>query len=309
MEVSQETVDRYRALYHFRSDAHIDPLRVASHWDLETSLARQIIESSPQTRWQVTERAYSELYEELEWHNDCWGDLEPRDWADWLLVAGSEPLDIYEVGSGQGQLLRTLARSGHRCRGTDITSERGERYDPDGLISWGLTDGVHLNRYEPESSFDMVISHQVIEHLHPEDLATHLSSASSLLRPGGRYVMSVPHRLTGPHDVSEVFGLLDAEAMHLREYTWSELRRAARDAGFGQVSAASLSRFGPAMARLGLPAERVSKPLAVGYLYAMIALESLLGLAPNRRLQRDCSRRLKSARVFADNIFLVARKG
>lgn len=67
----------------------------------------------------------------------------------------------------------------------------------------------------PDSSFDAAYSVQVIEHI--EDAELHLSEVLRVLRPGGRYVVATPNRLTyspnGPHN-----------AFHVREYDARELR-------------------------------------------------------------------------------------
>ena len=99
-----------------------------------------------------------------------------------------------------------------------------------------------LKRYEildtePEEAFDVVISTQVIEHFHPDDLLTHFEHARQILRPGGRYLFDTPHRSSGPHDLSRVFDFDRAAFMHLKEYTYEELAGALSSAGFDTVKA------------------------------------------------------------------------
>jgi SAM-dependent methyltransferase len=149
-----------------------------------------------------------------------------------------EPADVFEVGSGRAALLRELVRRGHRCVATEITQERGSKHlaESDGL-QWHITDGVHLASFEPEEAFDVVISTQVIEHFHPDDLSTHLEHARRILRPRGRYLFDTPHRSSGPHDLSRVFDFDRAEFMHLKEYTYEELASALSTAGFDTVKA------------------------------------------------------------------------
>ncbi len=299
-------IERYRSTYYFSPGTVLEIDRVLGHWNLERELTGRILASDPEDRWRVTEDSYTELYEHLAWHRDLPRDPEkPRNFDDWFAIIGDEPLDIYEIGSGEGELIQALADRGHRCRGTEITSERGSNHDHDNKVSWGSSDGVHLDRFEEVGAYDLVLSNQVIEHLHPDDLDAHLRSARSLLRPGGRYILSVPHRLTGPHDVSEVFGRLTAEAMHLREYSWAELSKAMVEAGFARVSAASTVRLEPHAARLRLRGPRVRRVLGRSYLRAMKLVEGLLFQLPNRRMQQRLSRSLKARKVFADNIFLV----
>lgn len=301
-------LERYRSTYHFSPEAELESEQVLGHWNLERELTSRILASAPEDRWRVTEDAYTALYENLAWHRQLPRDPQSaRNFSDWFAIIGDGPFDVYEIGSGEGELIQGLADRGHRCRGTEITSERGGRHDPDGKVTWGSTDGVHLDRFEAAGAYDLVLSNQVIEHLHPDDLDAHLRSARALLRPGGRYVLSVPHRLTGPHDVSEAFGCLTAEAMHLREYSWAEMSRAMGIAGFASVTAASTVRLEPLVAKVGLRGPKVRRGLGTGYLHAMKVLEALLFRVPERGRQQRLSRTLKSRKIFADNIFLVGQ--
>jgi SAM-dependent methyltransferase len=66
----------------------------------------------------------------------------------------------------------------------------------------------------PDDSFDGAYSIHVTEHI--EDVELHLSEVARVLRPGGRFVVVTPNRLTyspdGPHN-----------AFHVREYDAGEL--------------------------------------------------------------------------------------
>ena len=66
----------------------------------------------------------------------------------------------------------------------------------------------------PDGSFDAAYSIQVIEHI--EDVELHLSEVARVLRPGGRFVVATPNRLTYSPD-----GLHNA--FHVREYDAGEL--------------------------------------------------------------------------------------
>jgi ubiquinone/menaquinone biosynthesis C-methylase UbiE len=44
----------------------------------------------------------------------------------------------------------------------------------------------------PDASADIVITRQVMEHLHPDDIAAHLESVLRILRPGGRFLVETP---------------------------------------------------------------------------------------------------------------------
>jgi SAM-dependent methyltransferase len=141
---------------------------------------------------------------------------------------------IYEVGSGNGHLINFLAGEGATCIGTEIALNRPSKKSKPGL-SWHETDGVNLDDFEPVNSFDLIISDQVVEHLHPEDINLHFISAFKLLKKGGKYVFYTPSYYIGPGDVSRIFGCIVAEGMHLKEYKYYELYDILKSAGFKKL--------------------------------------------------------------------------
>jgi SAM-dependent methyltransferase len=284
-----ELIQRHRTIYEIPAETQITEGMVRRHWDLERRLTHELLESTPETRWEVFERSYSTLYRELPWLNHGSEAPKANAYADWPGYVGPPPKDVYEVGSGSGALALFLADRGYRCRATEITRERGDwdRADHPNL-SWGTTDGVHLDRFEPPGSYDAVISNQVIEHLHPDDLECHLRSARALLRPGGRYVLSTPHVHRGPSDVSAVFRRSQALGMHLREYTWGELSRLLRRAGYARVRASLRGR--PSRIYLG---------------YMRVA-ERLVALFPSQVARRVLVRRVLRPPLFARDVTLIA---
>jgi SAM-dependent methyltransferase len=170
-------------------------------------------------------------------------------------------------------------------------------------LTWGQTDGVHLDRFEPPGSFDAVISNQLVEHLHPDDLTTHLRSVRALLRPGGRFAFATPHAYTGPHDISRVFNLDRPEGMHLREYTYAELASALAEAGFSHN--ASPLRL-PAKVRRHV-GDRRAAVVSEAYLRYLMLLERPVSQLSGPQ-RRNAARRLRYA-LFAGNIMMVARAG
>ena len=259
-----DLVGRYRDNYGIPAEAPITEAEVRAHYELELALTRELLESTPENRWETFDRCYSRLYSELTWLDSrpARASLQP-----WSSLIGAPPRRIYEVGSGEARLAVALADAGYQVVATEITRERGgERVEAAGL-QWAQTDGVHLDRFADPESFDAVISDQVVEHLHPDDLVEHLWGARALLRPGGRYVVRTPHAAGGPADISRVFGLDEPVGMHLREYTYRELATAAQTAGFRRSTAA-----------LGLPA-RLGMPVRSSRLYLryLIFAERQLG--------------------------------
>ena len=92
-----------------------------------------------------------------------------------------------------------------------------------------LSDGVSVPA--PRESVDLAYSHQMMEHLHPDDALEQLRNVYQALKPGGYYFCATPNRLSGPWDISRHFDDV-ATGFHLREYTWGELLELLREVGF-----------------------------------------------------------------------------
>ncbi len=234
--IDDDAVARYRSNYNLGPE--IGREHVVRHVELEGALTRQLLESSPENRWSVFENAYDTLYKELGWLNQAEDPVDDEiRFAAWRKLL-PKPSRVFEIGSGKAELLKYLSRLGHTCVATEITRERGAVHaqDAEGL-QWRTTDGVHLDRFEPPGAYDVVLSTQVVEHLHPDDLVTHFASARTLLAPGGVYIFDTPHRGSGPHDLSRPLGLDRAAFMHLKEYDYAELSARLRQAGYSSLQA------------------------------------------------------------------------
>lgn len=166
----QELINRYRKNYNIPVDANITEEMILAHWELEKRLTRQLLESSPENRWETFDRCYTTLYSELEWVNKLAdsGTTLPSSqlYEIWPCLIGEPSKEIYETGSGKGELITYLAGCGYKCKGTEITHERGKKHvsgHPN--LSRDISDGVHLDEFEDTNSYDVVVSNQVIEHI------------------------------------------------------------------------------------------------------------------------------------------------
>jgi SAM-dependent methyltransferase len=143
--------------------------------------------------------------------------------------------DLVEVGCGAGLLAVAVAQRGREVLGVEV-SERilGQaRRRAEGLpeLTLKLTCGTTIPA--PDSSADLVYSVEVLEHLHADDVASHLREVFRVLRPGGRYWLLTPNRLDS-FGSAERFGVdMDAVSdVHLKEWTYRELDHELRSAGF-----------------------------------------------------------------------------
>jgi SAM-dependent methyltransferase len=316
----EELIRRYKKNYSIPADAVVTEEMILQHWNLEKELTKELLKSTRENRWKIFERAYGTLYRELEWLNKIVHTSEPanpeKQYSRWLDAIGITSLNIYEVGSGKGAMIKYLAKHGHYCTATEITTERGALFvSPDANVQWVITDGVHLDLFEEKEKYDIILSDQVIEHFHPDDIYEHFQSAYKILKPGGRYIFSTPHLYSGPHDVSLVFGCSSTKGMHLREYTFRELIKIAKTSGFTKISYAYkftdiLQKTGisSVLKFIGLGSKTQRKIVGFAYLRMLLFSEWLLGLSSSLSIRRKMTTLVSKIKLFNSNIFLEIQK-
>lgn len=289
-----DLVTRYKANYSIPAEAEITEQMILAHWNLERRLTQELLASSAENRWEVFDQCYTRLYAELEWLNRLVGlsDTTVSERHEtWVTEIGSPPQRIYEVGSGTGTLIAYLAECGFESRGTEITRERGEKHlmSKTPNMTWGITDGVHLDHFERLASYDVVLSNNVIEHLHPADLHAHLTGVHAILTVNGRYIFNVPHSYTGPHDISRVFRCNEPKGVHLKEYTYRELVEAAERSGFSRVYYVVPVRFRKLLSCVGFTKREHVIAFGTLYLSLMLIVERALSVIPGHQLRRLCA--------------------
>jgi hypothetical protein len=92
-----ELVARYRKKFRIDTDAVVTAEMVLNHWTLERRLTLELLASTPENRWPVFQRCYTELYGKLEWLNRLTGiNRRPNEerFADWTAIIGTEPKRI-----------------------------------------------------------------------------------------------------------------------------------------------------------------------------------------------------------------------
>jgi SAM-dependent methyltransferase len=151
------------------------------------------------------------------------------------------------------------------------------------LITDGTTIPLEANRVT------VAYSNMLVEHLHPDDCVRHLQEVHRVLAPGGVYVCRTPHRFAGPTDISGYFDR-EATGFHMKEYSFREVNRLFRAAGFGSV---------------GVRARVKGKAIAVPF--GLVRMTELaLGLVPYR--SRKALSRSALLRPLFSTVTVIARK-
>jgi ubiquinone/menaquinone biosynthesis C-methylase UbiE len=265
------------------------PRGVASlraQFELERQLRKRILESRKEERLSVTVAAYAELFDRFPEHGALDADQAERSHRGQLGAGMVLPLTrpgdcVLEVGCGAGDVLSELAKQGRRCIGIEASEHMVGRCNekPGVHIVLGSADRLDF----PDSSFDLVFSQQVIEHLHPEDLPGHFFECYRVLRLGGTLSVETPNCHTGPQDVSRGFVRV-AEGLHLRKWSVPELIQPFRQAGFVRIRGLLAPQFLARRSRLvhrltRVPALVKSAEDAVLSIIPTLGLRTLLGKA------------------------------
>jgi len=125
---------------------------------------------------------------------ECAGEMVYEHWHRYLIaceyVAGKRVLDA-PCGEGYGSNL--LAAKALAVVGTDISTDAvahaNKRYSGANL-SYVAANCTHIP--EPDASFDVIISFEMIEHIHEQ--AEFLREVARLLKPDGLFIISSPNR-------------------------------------------------------------------------------------------------------------------
>lgn len=250
--------------------------RARHHWLVEQELREELLASSPVDREHVTRDVYNQLFEKVPWHSanvdDSAADAYEEHWFQLYGPLTRRADVMLDIGCGRGGVVNRFARAVSEAIGLDASDamiEIAERSKP---ANARFIVGNLLRPPLPPKSVDFVVSRQLMEHLHPDDVAAHLRAVFEILQPGGRFLIETPSVLTGPWDISRGFTTI-ASGFHLREYTNAEMGGMLREAGFHKVRGPAV----PArvLARMGAANRHAYVPVGVKSL-----LESLLRRTP-----------------------------
>ncbi|NJO09930.1 MAG: class I SAM-dependent methyltransferase [Leptolyngbyaceae cyanobacterium SL_1_1] len=215
--------------------------QIKKHYLIEKALASQLKASTKAER--IDKKLYTKLYDELFRQVPDHTQLSrlPSSKTDYLINQRVSFLEHFfrsettflEIGCGSGHLTSKVAAKVNKVYAVDVSEEITQTLVLPDNVELIISDGISIP--VPEASIDVAYSHQLMEHLHPDDAVEQLQAIYRSLRPGGVYVCVTPNRLCGPHDVSKYFDQV-ATAFHLKEYSVSELYVLFEQAKFVEIS-------------------------------------------------------------------------
>jgi 2-polyprenyl-3-methyl-5-hydroxy-6-metoxy-1,4-benzoquinol methylase len=228
---------RFPHLHRVAAGLGIEPDRLVRAFEIERDFHRRILEEDdPRKRKEMYRSVYETVHPIYGTKPLTAGKGNPKDRTVRLFRRELSGKSILEVGCGNGLFLRSVARLlPHReLVGLDIStpvlpvSEQGIRFINADIIDFKVSE-----------SFDIVYSEHVIEHIAPDDLATHLGSLKGAMADDGLLIISAPNGRFGPSDVTRILdssrrGRMKAMGTHLHEPTHSELMHILRKSGFNR---------------------------------------------------------------------------
>lgn len=208
-------------------------------YEAEKKLNQKLMNATQAQRLSLYTSAYDEYFKEIPDHPMILRKANPESVA-WVVAQRMELLSHFlkpdqiflEIGPGDCTLSLEVTKHVKKVYAADVSTQITSGLDLPPNFELIISDGINIPA--PENFIDLVYSHQLMEHLHPEDAFAQLQSVCKVLAPGGRYVCITPNRLAGPHDTSAYFDNV-ATGWHLKEYTVVELYKLFRAAGFSKV--------------------------------------------------------------------------
>jgi SAM-dependent methyltransferase len=214
--------------------------QVKKHYELERKLADSLKKASKEDRGCLYTSVYDELYQTLSNNSIALRRNNPEALA-WVVAQRMQlikpfikpNLSFLEIGPGDCSLTIEVAKYVRKAVAVDVTKEFKKDIDFPSNFELLISDGSSIP--VPDNSIDIVYSHQVMEHLHPDDALDQLFEIIRVLIPGGVYICITPNRLSGPHDISWHFDSVST-GLHLKEYTVTELYDLFLSVKFSKIS-------------------------------------------------------------------------
>jgi SAM-dependent methyltransferase len=214
--------------------------QIKEHYEIEKELASRLRNSSAKERQYLYTALYDELFKRVPLHSQLIRKSSPEMSA-WVVAQRMQLLGRFlnphqtflEVGPGDCAVSIEASKQVKKVYAVDVSNEIAKNIVFPQNFEFLISEGCNIP--VPENSIDIAYSHQLMEHLHPDDAFTQLQNIYKALAPKGIYICITPNRMSGPHDISKYFDEI-ATGFHLKEYTVTELAELFRRVGFSKIS-------------------------------------------------------------------------
>jgi ubiquinone/menaquinone biosynthesis C-methylase UbiE len=215
--------------------------QIREHYELEVELADRLRRSKKEDRAKLYGEVYNELFSKIEHHPQLTRKISEEESRQNIeqqlrfLKRFLSPETTYlEVGAGDCLLAFEVANNVSESIAVDVSDSITKNAERPSNFRLLLTNGTEIP-VEP-GSVKVAYSNQLMEHLHEDDAFEQLQNICSSLAKNGKYICVTPNRINGPHDVSVYYDDI-ARGFHMKEYTWGELSRLFKKAGFDKTAA------------------------------------------------------------------------
>lgn len=215
--------------------------QIKEHYQIEKELSNRLRNSTREERQHLYTALYDELFKRVPHHPQLTQKFSFKVSA-WVVAQRMQLISTFlrldstflEVGPGDCSLSLEIAKHVKKVYAVDVSNEITKTLSsPPENFELIISDGQSIP--VPENSVNVIYSHQLMEHLHPDDANDQLRNIHKALTPGGIYICITPNRLSGPHDVSKHFDEVST-GFHLKEYTITELYQLFRASKFSKIS-------------------------------------------------------------------------
>ena len=143
------------------------------------------------------------------------------------ILPSNRNIRILDMGCGYGRYLKSLMSMGyHNCYGIDVSEEQiSYARNVLGLKNVEEADAGRWMK-DKESSFNVVLAMDVLEHLESSNLVDLCKKVEKSLDWGGRFIVQVPNGLTLLNPI------IHGDLTHVRAFTVESLGQLFRIAGF-----------------------------------------------------------------------------
>lgn len=138
---------------------------------------------------------------------------------------------VLDVGCGTATLLNLLVNMGYEAYGIDISEKNItelERKFPKIEFKKGSITDIHFD----DEYFDYIFATEVLEHILEQDLTNGLKEIRRVLKPNGKFIITVPYREELQEIICPDCGAVFVPSQHLRSFDENSMKALLEKVGF-----------------------------------------------------------------------------